>query len=272
MTLFWIYDLPNSLMCCLIVGFFIGLSLLGLLASRRVFALVPESESERSSHNDMVSYFLAAIGTMYGITIGLLAAGAWNNYSSVEDATKAEAASLAALYRDVSSLSLPHRVDLQQALKEHIRFEIDKQWPAHQQGQVLPNTALTAFLTQLLQVNPKSELDKILFAETFHQFNSYVEDRRIRLSNVTTGLPPTLWTVLLLGAVLTIAVILFFQIRDFRLHAAMTAILSGLIGLLIFIIVVMDWPYRGEFSVSPEEMQNVLEDIMNNPAMTPTRE
>lgn len=267
MNMFWLYDLPNSLMGCLIVSFFVGLSLLGLLAGRRCFAM--QSHSERGTHNDLVSYFLSAIGAIYGITIGLLAAGTWSNFSAVSEAAMVEASSLAALYRDVSSLPLPYRSELQQKLKEHTRFEIDKQWPAHQQGKVLPSTSLTAFQAALLQVNPESEQDKILYAEAFSQFNTYVENRIIRLSHVTSGLPATLWSVVFLGAALTIGVSWFFQIPAFSLHAALTAILSGLIGLLVFVIVSMDWPFRGEFSVSPEAMQTVYENLMKNPAMFP---
>ena len=41
--------------------------------------------------------------------MGLLAAGTWSNFSDVNEAVMVEAASLAALYRDVSSLPLPYR-------------------------------------------------------------------------------------------------------------------------------------------------------------------
>jgi hypothetical protein len=267
MDLFWIYDLPNSLMGILIVSIFIGLSLLGLLASRRWFALLPEEE--RGPHNDLVSYFLAAIGAIYGITIGLLAAGTWSAFSDVEATTIAEAASLAALYRDVSGLSQPHRDALQQVLKEHAHFEIEKQWPAHRHGKVLPSITLMAFQNALLQVQPKGDSDKIIFSEAFRQFNHYVEQRRMRISNVSSGIPSTLWYVVLLSAGLTVCVVWFFQVPSFRLHAAMTSILSGLIGLLAFVIAAMDWPYRGEFSVSPDALQNVLETTMNDSAAPP---
>ncbi|MGZ5006497.1 MAG: bestrophin-like domain [Methylobacter sp.] len=260
MNIFWIYDLPNSLMGCLIVGFFIVLSLLGLLFSRYCFTSL--SDEERGPHNDLVSYYLSAIGAIYGITIGLLAAGIWSDYTDVENGVVAEAASLEALYTDLGSLSPAYsRVGLQEALKQHIRFEIEKQWPAHQHGDVLPNTTLMAFQNALLQAEPQSELDEILFAETFSQFNNYMQLRRMRIAHVTMGLPATMWSVVLFGGIMTIGIGWCLQFSSFRLHAAMTVALSGLIGLLVFIIVSMDWPFRGEFNVSPDAIENVLENF-----------
>ena len=45
----------------------------------------------------------------------------------------------------------------------------------------------------------------------------------------------------------------------------MTILFSGLLALLIFLIAVLDNPYRGKISVSPEPLERVYEQIMLPP-------
>jgi hypothetical protein len=45
----------------------------------------------------------------------------------------------------------------------------------------------------------------------------------------------------------------------------MTILFSSLLGLLIFLIAVLDNPYRGKVSVSPEPLERVYQQIMTTP-------
>lgn len=50
--------------------------------------------------------------------------------------------------------------------------------------------------------------------------------------------------------------------RWLSLHLSLVAILAAFIGLVIFLIVAMDNPFRGEFCVSPDPFQNLLDQMM----------
>ena len=58
MSFYWIYDLPNWMLCILIVAITVGLALLGLVISRPI---VKRLVGGSSKHNDLVSYFLASL-------------------------------------------------------------------------------------------------------------------------------------------------------------------------------------------------------------------
>jgi hypothetical protein len=49
------------------------------------------------------------------------------------------------------------------------------------------------------------------------------------------------------------------------MHFWMTILFSGLLAMLIFLIAVLDNPYRGKISVSPEPLERVYEQIMLPP-------
>jgi hypothetical protein len=46
------------------------------------------------------------------------------------------------------------------------------------------------------------------------------------------------------------------------MHAWMTLLLSALLGLIIFLVAILDKPFWGSVSVSPEALQRMYEQIM----------
>jgi hypothetical protein len=53
------------------------------------------------------------------------------------------------------------------------------------------------------------------------------------------------------------------SLRKFHHAHLVTILFSGLLALLIFLIAVMDNPYRGKIGVSPEPLERVYEQIMS---------
>ena len=47
------------------------------------------------------------------------------------------------------------------------------------------------------------------------------------------------------------------------MHFWMTVMFSGLLGLQMFLLAIMDNPFRGEISVGPEAFELVYEQLMN---------
>ena len=57
-----------------------------------------------------------------------------------------------------------------------------------------------------------------------------------------------------------------------RLRSAVFNILfyASFIGLMVFLTAAMDNPFRGQFSVSPDAYQEVLDEVMTAPKAGPT--
>ena len=115
---------------------------------------------------------------------------------------------------------------------------------------------------ELAGYEPVSEEQKILHTETYDKFNQLVERRRSRLLGVTAGLSGPLWLLVLIGAAINIAVTWCFHLGNQRIHFWMTALISSLLGLMIFLLAAMDHPYLGKMSVSLEPFQLIYVDSM----------
>ena len=77
----------------------------------------------------MVGVALGSFSLLYGILLGLVAVGAYQNFSSISDLVTSEASCLTSLYRDTSAFPEPYRAQLKADLANYTRFTIDQEWP-----------------------------------------------------------------------------------------------------------------------------------------------
>jgi hypothetical protein len=261
MNFYWIYDIPNWLLCVLVVLVFNTVALGGLIATRPLARRFLKSSS---AHNEVVSFFFAGIGVFYGLALGLIAVGTWQNFTEVDSLVGKEAAELASLYRDFDGYSQPFRRQLEDALRDYTKLVVENEWPAHQKGQTPERgtIALDDIENQIMAFEPRTERDKIVHAEVLHSLHSLVELRRMRLQSVPAGLPAALWCVVMIGAWLNVSITYLFWVENFRLHAILVALLATFIALLVFLTAAMDNPFRGQFSVSEDSFRIVLQQVM----------
>jgi hypothetical protein len=261
MDLYWIYDIPSWQLFMLIMTATLIFAVGGLLLTRpwaRRFVGQPPAE------NELVSNFLAALGVFYGITLGLIAAGTWENFADIDGKVGEEAASLAALYRDISYYPEPMNDSLKAHLKEYTRLVINDVWKEQQKG-IIPDKdtkQISVFQKILYGFNPQSNQYMAIHQEALSQFNNLIQLRRQRLQSVTSGLPPILWWVLIFGAVINVIIMWCFVTEHIQFHLLLTSIYSMLVGSLLFLIAAMDNPFRGEFSVNPDAFTLVYEHLM----------
>jgi hypothetical protein len=93
------------------------------------------------------------------------------------------------------------------------------------------------------------------------RFNDLVTARSHRLDFVEQGVPGVLWTALIIGALVTIGFAMIFGLRSTLLHTLMTASLTALIGVLLFVAVATDYPFVGDVAVHPAPLERVLADF-----------
>jgi Protein of unknown function (DUF4239) len=261
MNMYWIYDLPIWLFGIMTVIVFVAIGLAGLYLTR---GWVRQLHRIDHSHNDIIGFYLAAVTVLYGITLGLVAVGTWTTYSEVQGKVEHEAVALGALYRDVSAYPEPMRTMLQRDLRQYTRQVIDVGWPMQRRG-IIPNNAsgtLNDLQGHFISYEPVTESQKIVAQEIYKAINELTESRRARLDSITAEMPGPLWILVIVGALVCIAVTWFFHTGSFGIHFWMTVQFSALLGLMIYLIAVLDNPYRGKLSVTPEPLERVYEQTM----------
>ena len=257
---YWIYDYSPLSMGALFAFVFVAATLFVIFFFNRFFHSWIHND-ERT--NDMVGFALSSFSVLYGLLVGLIAVAAYQNFSTVSDIATKEASSLAAMYRDLRGYPQPIRGRLQEDLREYTRYVIDKAWPEQRRG-IVPTEGshrIEQFVDDLLTFKPSEKSEEIIHAEALRQLNNYIELRRARLANVTTGIPAVLWWVVFIGALISVVLIAMLAM-EIHVHLILGGALSLFLGLVIFLIAAMDNPFRGQVSVGPEAFQTVYDTLM----------
>src|SRR6185503_14383489 len=109
---------------------------------------------------------------------------------------------------------------------------------------------------------PVTEAQKALVLETLASYGRMMEARRMRLDSVERKLPGVMWLVILVGAFISLYSTYYFPVLDARVHRAQVALLAGFIGLVIFMILALDRPYRGDLGLKPTPYEIAYEQLM----------
>jgi Flp pilus assembly pilin Flp len=257
---YWVYDLPTETFAILMIAVFVGFYWAGLIFLRPILR---QFVKNTRGANDIVGYVLSCFCVFYGLLLGLIAVTAYQNASDTSANVTHEAAALSALYEDVSRYPDPYGQNLRWILRDYTRYVIKYAWPLQRQG-IVPvdgSIRVQAFQEKLLDFQPATPAQEILHAEALRQFNTFLEHRRMRLFSVNTAIPPVMWYVVILGAVINIAMVWLFDMR-FITHLLLGGLLAAYLGTMIFLIAAMDHPFRGEVSVTPEPFEALYKHMV----------
>lgn len=251
-----VFDVPLGLSGPVLVLGLVAFALGGLrLVRRRVLPRLRISEAD----SEFSGSLMQAVMVFYGLAVALIAVSVWQSYDDVAKLVTHESSAIAALHRDVSGYPASERALLQSELRDYVRFIIDEAWPQQRRGLVPVGAErlLERFEDTLIAFEPATEGQKLLHAEALRAFNDVVKARELRLDAVTTGLPGVMWIVVLAGACIGLGAAFFFKVEDGRLHAIQVTLLAVFVGLVIFMILALDRPFRGDLGLKPEPYELV---------------
>jgi hypothetical protein len=254
----WVYNVPPLVLALLMVVTIAGVSLVGLLLTRRF--LLPRFHYH-DGVNDAISGTVQTIGVFYGITVGLIAVGVWNTNSNAADLVSKEAASIGVLHQDIGGYPSPLREELRAKLRDYTVFLLDVTWPEQRRGRVerSDRRILDDFQAKLYGFEPATPGQAAIHSETLATYNKLIEHRRLRVDAVLGGLSGIMWYVIWIGAVISTGVAYLYRIQDAKLHSLLIALMSGFLAVVLFMIVINDKPFYGTVSISPEAYKLILD-------------
>jgi FtsH-binding integral membrane protein len=263
-----LFDLPLWIVGSVIIGSLSLFAVGGLLVVRR--RVLPRLRVT-AEDSDFTGAMMQSVMVFYGLAVALIAVSVWQTYSDVQKIVSEEATSLAALYRDVSSYPESIRPQLQDELREYTRYVIEEAWPLQQRGKVPAGGVdrMNRFQTILVAFEPATESQKLLHGETLRAYNELIKARRARLDAVNTGLPLVLWTVVVVGGLIGLSASFFFKVEDARLHTTEVLLLAVFIALVMFMILSLDRPFRGDLGIRADSYQLIYDQLMTDSAGTP---
>jgi uncharacterized protein DUF4239 len=250
--------LSTLLLGGLILPLSILLAVVGLLIVHHRIPL-----ESRQSHNVPIGVIYGAISVTFGVIIGFSAYLVLNKYTTSQTTEANEAADVRALYYLGGQFPQPQRDQIKDLAISYARAVIDEEWPLMDQGQPSPRAAaLNREITKSVTgFEPSTSPEQTLYSQALQRVHELNQNRTLRLLYASKGLPPILWFVL---GVLAIMIILFSYLlgmESARLHIWAVAALTAGLSFTMFTTVVLDRPFGGDLRVSPDAFELVLSEI-----------
>lgn len=256
----WLDRLPAGQLLALFCAFFLGVAWFGIAA---VHPHLRRHLHGDEPSNEVIIFSAANFGLLYAVLLGLLTIATFQTTKDVVDTIGREASSLSTLYDAADGYPDPVRTQLKAELRDYTRYVIDKDWPAHRRGLVLMGGEhrLQEVRRTLLSFEPTTKTRETLQNEMLSDLSAMTVAREQRLSAVTAAIPSVLWYVVIIGALLTVTFMwmLHMKLTSQILLGSVTAIF---LGIMLFLIFVMDRPLQGAVSVTPESFQSVYDQVM----------
>ena len=249
----WFETLPVLVSGAIVVAGFVAASLAVTFVVDKV-----TPRTLRIEHNDLAGFILAVIGVIYAVLLAFVTIGVWERFEAAESRSYEEAAALTSIYRDASSFEQSR--ELRAAVRRYVEELISDEWPRMERGEDSPrvDAQMERIDTMVRGLKVTSQSSQDVHDEMLAELNVALGDRDARLAEDATGLNGVMWFVLLLGAFVTIGFTSLFGFRHDAMQYVMIGTLALLIGLVLFLAIALNYPYRGGVTVDPKALHTAL--------------
>jgi len=103
-----------------------------------------------------------------------------------------------------------------------------------------------------MDYEPVKESEKAVYPIMVQEVCQLWDNRRMRTNAATRGMPAIEWVVLIVGGIVTVVFTYFFHVDSIKTQVAMTAMVTLIISLNLFLVVLFGYPFSGDLTVSPD--------------------
>lgn len=255
-----IEELPFIPTMLIIMIPFITVSVMGMMVSRKLIKHPLLSVSEMRG----LSTISSTTGAIFGLLLGLIAVSLWQDFKHLQEKTIEEASHIGFIYKEAERFPTPEGDTLQLLTENYLDAIIQYGWPDMTLGKESAATKKAfhelGMYTMNIKTNDSGE--EYVKQDILDRLIKLYRSRRERLHYASTPrIPDKIWIVLLIGVAITISITFLFPIKDIRSKTLLTLSYSGMIGLIIFLMTCLNYPFRGTIRIHPDAYVRVKEGI-----------
>lgn len=222
------------------------------------------------SHNEVTGFIFLALASFYAFLLSFVVFMVWGQLNETRGNVSKEGSSAMGLYRDIKFY--PDTIESKQLLIVYLDFVfdvVDEEFPNMEKLKPSRKTpeAFDRVFYKMEHLNPKNQFQIQLVSEMFNHLNQLATYRGLRTTSLENEIPPPLWLPMLLGAIIVIVCAMLLDIEHARMHVLLNALLGIFIGMILFIILLLDHPYSGSLGIKPNSYKQIftIEQWANEP-------
>jgi Protein of unknown function (DUF4239) len=208
-------------------------------------------------------------GTAYMVIVAFVFFVAFESYHAANTDAQDEATATLAMFHAVGPLGPEARAQLQGQAICYAREVISREWPAMRDGNTSPvvDGRVRAMEESAERVPVSGAKQLAAYEEWFALNEERRRGRQGRIGEAEGLVPPVVWLILIIGAVVVIATVGFFaDVRETRItQAAMIAAIAIIVVSGLVLVQFLDHPYEDKSgSIKPTAMTRTLEQMQGD--------
>ena len=253
----YLLDLPIWLFAVVFIGGLVLLSVAMMLAMRPYV-----QKHLGAEHNAVFDTGFSAVGTMYAIVAGLLVFGVYSTFEDAQTASANEATNLVLMYRQAGAFPEPEREQAREAILSYTQSVVNDDWPALSDGHGSPKTdeALDRMFAVWAPMEPTAKWSD-QYSSSVDELNEVLKLRNERIEDSGNALAPIYWAMLFVGGFLTILHLSLLRLENRTMHAVAVGVTAAMLTLVLFLLVQVNHPFRGEVALSPTSFESALDSM-----------
>jgi len=247
--------MPLIIEILMVLAISLVFTFIGFLIVRKLFS------HERLSENHAVaSYIFNAFSVTYGVLIAFVVYSNWYDYEKAQQHVMDETTYLSNFYRDTRTLPDSVKSIVTDKLIKYTKTVIEDEWPLMAKGETSQKAmiALDDLWDSYSRI-PVSKITNTYFYEvSIEKLNLVSQHRRLRILDMDQTTPGVIWIVLIICALISVSYTYFFTTKNRAAHLSLIASFIVINVLLFYLIYVLDHPYEGYATISPEPFKLIL--------------
>jgi hypothetical protein len=215
-------------------------------------------DAKTKDHNSALSPFVTIVALVYGTLLGFTVVVAWEQFSSAEVNVANEASTLTTMYRQTVGMPESEQTEMRSLLRTYTNSVVGPEWNGQEGDE--PSAAARGAINQMYRALGSQQTESSPVSPEFlAQLTVLASDRNTRILDANPRIPWLLWCGLLFGGVVLVVLTGFLRLDSMRAHMALSSAVAVLLGLLLFIVFVLDHPFGTQVGVTSEPCQHSLE-------------
>jgi hypothetical protein len=247
-------QLPPFVLLVLIVSVFMAIGVAGTHLVRKY-----GKHKYQRAHNELVGYVFAVVGGFYGLLLGFVVFLVWDASNSAQADASKEGSLARGLYRDI--IYHPDTAMIRPLRNSYVIFVhsiVEKEYPGMEQMKPYSTFDRKYFNDVFIQLE-KLDANDTRVQQMFHTLTELATARSLRELDGSSEIAIEIWIPLLIGALILLYMAMLVDVENRSLHKTLTGLLGGFIGLVIYIIVMLDHPFTGTMKIDPTEYKTILQ-------------
>jgi len=227
----------------------------GVFISRKVL-----HHKVKEGHNDVLVPLFLTAGVIYAVLLAFMVIAMWEAYDAAKANVAEEASLMVPLYRQSYAMTPDKGGEIRHLIREYGEGVI-KDWPRFRetalgspQARFVANKIVAVFNT----MTPTTKSREIATAQFMQTFSQFLLDRNKRLVQAAESLSWIMWIAVFGGAMVTVGMSFVLYMDYPPPQYVMTSVLSVGIGMLLFLMLVLNRPFVGPLGIEPEPYEASL--------------